>query len=122
MVWNMNGETGVTEVSCAPRLPSDQSGALSKMDLEILGRKECRLCVPIVSRFDLRMVADMLRGLATMMDWESRRGDVPERASLFRVQQEIGLANRRIQDHFRDVYEKLGLLPPSRGGRPRNDE
>ena len=120
MVWNYNGETARNEMSCAGPSP-ENPGALSKMDLEILGRKECRLCVPIVSRYDLRMVADIMRGLATVLDFESRRQDVPERATLFRIQQEIGLANRRIQDHFREVFDKLGLLPPSRGGRPRND-
>jgi hypothetical protein len=119
MVWT-NGEMGAT-MEMAGRSSDPGSGGLTDLDRAILGRKECRLCVPVVSRHDLRMVADIMRGLATILDIESRRNDVPDRASLFRVQSEVARANRQIQDHFKAVHETLGILPPSRGGRPRND-
>lgn len=95
---------------------------LSEFDRIVMGdRRECRVNIPIVNRYELRIVADMLRGLATTIDFESRRTDIPERHSLSLVQAECNRVNRIIRDHFRPVYEKLRIEPPKLGGRPRND-
>jgi hypothetical protein len=85
-------------------------------------RREVRLAIPIVSRYDWRVVADIMRGLATILDIESRRDDNRDSSSVFRVVGEVNLANRRIREHFAAIYEQLRIEPPSRGGRPRNDE
>jgi hypothetical protein len=86
------------------------------------GRRECRINVPLVSRYDWRVVAECLRGLATILDIESRRTDNRDSSSLFRVQGEVNLINRRIREHYTPIYEQLRIEQPSRGGRPRNDE
>ena len=109
----------------APQTPAEEMGfkALTEFDRRILGdRRECRINIPVVSRYDLRVVADALRGLATVMDFESRRQDIGERSSLFRIQEEVRLANLKIRDHFAAIYEQLRIEPPKRGGRPRDDE
>lgn len=91
---------------------------LSELDRTILGgRRECRINIPVVSRYDLRVVADAIRELASVLDFESRRQDVPERSSLFRVQEECRLVNWRIQEHFAPIYEQLRIPAPRRGGR-----
>jgi hypothetical protein len=101
-------------------LPPEE--ALTKFDLELLRPREVRVTIPVISRHDLRVVADYLRGLSTILDIESRRQDVPERASLFRIIGEVNLINRRIRDHYAAVYERLGLPQPKKGGRPRYDK
>jgi hypothetical protein len=103
------------------KLVQNDENALTKFDLELLRPREVRVQIPVISRYDLRMVADCLRGLATILDFESRRQDIPERGSLFRVIGEVNLVNRRIRDHYADVYARLGIPQPKKGGRPSND-
>jgi hypothetical protein len=99
----------------------ENDGTMTAFDFKVLGCKEVRIGVPLVSRYDLRVVADCLRGLATILDVESRRQDVPERASLFRALCEVNSINHRIRDHYEEVYRRLGIPQPKRGGRPRAD-
>ena len=104
--------------------PAEEMGfkPMSQFDRTVLGnRRECRINIPVVSRYDLRVVADAIRGLATILDFESRRQDVPERSSLYRVQEECRLVNWRIQEHFAPIYAQLRIEPPHRGGRRKTD-
>lgn len=104
-----------------PTLPPDQSGRLSEMDLNILGSREVRLCIPIVSLQDLDVVADQLAGLvSTMRALRVTGRSGPERHALFILKKEVERANEVIRDHYREVFARLRLLPPSKGGRPRN--
>lgn len=105
----------------ARKIGMPEEEKLTAYDLELLRPREVRVTIPIISRSDLRVVADYLRGLSTILDVESRRADVPERASLFRVMGEVNLINRRIRDHYADVYKRLGIPQPKKGGRPRFD-
>jgi len=99
-----------------------QEPGMTALDWLVLGKKECRLNVPLVSRYDLRVVADQLRALATVCDFESRRTDVPERTSLMRVRSEVDAANLIIRAHYESVYERLGIPVPKKGGRPATIE
>ena len=114
-----------THVYHAPRTAADEMGfkPLDPLAYWMGGsRREVRLAIPIVSRYDWRVVADIMRGLATVLDIESRRDDNRDSSSVFRVVGEVNLANRRIREHFAPIYEQLRIEPPKRGGRPRNDE
>lgn len=109
------------EVGMAAELPPDQSGRLSEMDLNILGSREVRLCIPIVSLQDLDVVADQLAGLvSTMRALRVTGRSCPERHALFILKKEVERANEVIRDHYREVFARLRILPPSKGGRPRN--
>lgn len=100
----------------------EHSGRLSDMDREILGAKEARLCIPLVSLPDLDVVEDQLAGLLSTVRILRKTHKGPERHALFQIQREVFRANRIINDQFKEVYERLKVKPPSRGGRPRNGE
>jgi hypothetical protein len=102
----------------ADRIKLVQEPGMNALDWMVLGKKECRLNVPLVSRYDLRVVADQLRALATVCDFESRRADVPERTSLMRIRSEVDAANLIIRTHYESVYDRLGIPMPKKGGRP----
>lgn len=103
----------------ADRIKLVQEPGMTAVDWMVLGKTECRLNIPLVSRYDLRVVADQLRALATVCDFESRRTDVPERTSLMRIRAEVDGANRVIRAHYESVYARLGLPMPKKGGRPK---
>ena len=102
----------------ADRIKLVQDPGMSAVDWMVLGKKECRFNIPLVSRYDLRVVADQLRSLATACDFESRRDDLKERTSLMRIRSEVDAANQIIRAHYESVYERLGIPQPKKGGRP----
>ncbi len=88
---------------------------LSKFDREMLGQSK-RLTIPVTDRLVLRKVADLLRGLANVIDFESRRPDNTARSSLFRIATEVDSTNRKI----RYEAQKAGI--DLREGRPANSK
>jgi hypothetical protein len=103
----------------ADRIRLVQEPGMNAVDWMVLGKTECKINVPLVSRYDLRVVADQLRALATACDFESRRTDIPERTSLMRIRAEVDGTNRVIRTHYESVYERVGIPLPKKGGRPK---
>jgi hypothetical protein len=99
-----------------------QEPGMTAVDWMVLGKTECKINVPLVSRYDLRVVADQLRALATACDFESRRTDIPERTSLMRIRAEVDGTNRIVRTHYESVYARVGIPMPKKGGRPRSIE
>lgn len=125
MVYAPNAkDDGLAEFQAgsSPTLPPEVTGELSELDRQILGGRECRLTIPLVSLADMYVVEELLGSLRTQIAWlrTSSRGR-PQRHALFLIRQEVDRANRVIRDHFREVYEKLNVDPPNRGGRPKSE-
>jgi hypothetical protein len=82
---------------------NDMGGLVSDRDLELMGvRQFARLEIPIravkgVSAY--RDIADLLRGLATSLEVQARRADIPERSRVFTVLQDVAATNRKIKQH-----------------------
>ncbi len=70
---------------------------LTDFDKMIIGRPK-RISIPLEDKFVLRKIADLLRGLAIVMDFESRRPDTAQRESLSRIRWEIGKTNTKIRE------------------------
>ena len=69
---------------------------LTELDRVIIGPAK-RIDIPLKDKFVLRQIADLFRGLATVMDFESRRPDRSQREALFRIREEINHTNRKIK-------------------------
>ena len=84
---------------------------LSERDRAMLGN-HCRIKVPLASKLLLRDVADALRGLAQIMDLQSRLNETTEREALVRIQYEVRHTNCLINEACKRYDIEL------RDGRP----
>lgn len=69
---------------------------LNAFDRQIVG-ETCRLELPLTSVYNLRRVADLLRGLAERYDLLSRRDDIPPRSLLFEARANARATNAKLR-------------------------
>ncbi len=93
---------------------------LTDFDKMIIGRPK-RISIPLEDKFVLRKIADLLRGLAIVMDFESRRPDTVQRESLSRIRWEIGKTNTKIREAAlqASIYWNEGA--PTKAGRKQRE-
>lgn len=93
---------------------------LTDFDKMIIGRPK-RINIPLEDKFVLREIADLLRGLATIMAFESRRPDTAQRESLSRIRWEIRKTNTKIREAALQagIYWQEGA--PTKAGRKRRE-
>lgn len=88
------------------RKPDPES--LSQVDKDIIGQT-CRLEIPFRDVVKMRQAAELLRGYANLLDFYSRRGDLPARSILVHLRLEASMLNHKLRG--------------TKGrGRPRNEE
>ena len=85
---------------------------LNQMDRDILGG-DIRLTIPLGSRYQLRNVADLLRGYAAEIDFITRQAEMDERSLLFHLKFKAKLLNKRIREVF-DLTGKAKSPKPYR--------
>ena len=86
---------------------------LTELDRQVIGARHKRLTIPLENKLLLRQVADILRGLANQIDFDSRRPDTTERTALLDAKHSIDCTNRKI----RALAEQHGV--ELREGRPK---
>lgn len=84
----------------------DMGGLVSEEELERLGvRNYARLEIPLRALRGisaLRDIADLLRGLATCLEVQSRRTDKSEKERILLAMHEVNSTNRKIKDYTTD--------------------
>ena len=76
-------------------IPDPES--LSQIDREIIG-ETCRLEIPFRDVVKMRQAAELLRGYADLLDFYSRRGDLPARTILFHLRSEASALSKKLRD------------------------
>lgn len=72
-------------------------GEFTELDRKIVGTSK-RITIPLGEALLMRQVADILRGLATQLDFNSRRTDLQERTRRMQDRFDVDCANRKIKD------------------------
>lgn len=70
---------------------------LSPLDKDILGG-DIRLSIPLSGRYQMRNMADLLRGYAARIDFLTHNHDLDDRTVLFNLKFEAKLLNKRIRE------------------------
>jgi hypothetical protein len=70
---------------------------LSQVDKDIIG-ETCRLEIPFRDVYRMRQTAELLRGYADLLDFYSRRTDLPPRTILFTLRSEARILNRKLRE------------------------
>ena len=77
---------------------SEKHGSeLTELDRVVIG-EAVRIEIPFTDQYNMRRIADLLRGYAEMLDFWSRRNDLPPRSVLSHLRGEAKLVNARIRD------------------------
>jgi hypothetical protein len=70
---------------------------LSDLDKMVIGQA-VRIEIPFTDQYNMRRIADLLRGYAELLDLWSRRTDLPPRSVLMHLRGEAKLVNTRIRE------------------------
>jgi hypothetical protein len=70
---------------------------LSDLDKMVIGQA-VRIEIPFTDQYNMRRIADLLRGYAELLDLWSRRNDLPTRSVLVHLRSEAKAINSRIRD------------------------
>lgn len=84
------------ERNMAPKMPGD-GGELTDFDKKIIGAA-VRIEIPFGDVYNMRRIADLLRGYAETLDVYSRRTDLPARSILNHLKMEAKAINYRIAE------------------------
>jgi hypothetical protein len=76
------------------RVPDPEE--LSQVDKDIIG-ETCRLEIPFRDVYRMRQTAELLRGYADLLDFYSRRTDLPPRTILFHLRTEARVLNAKLR-------------------------
>lgn len=83
------------EVMAMKRKPDPTE--LSQMDKDIIG-DTCRIEIPFRDIHKMRVAAELLRGYADSLDFNSRRTDLPVRTILLSLREEARAINKRLRE------------------------
>lgn len=83
---------------------------LTALEKACIGKSSRLTLVLEADRHDLLFMADMLRGLATQLQFNAKREGLSHRDMLFTVKGQIELVNRAIRKHFAEkgIYVREG--------------
>ena len=88
---------GKTEDFVEMKKQQDRYDELSDLDKLVIGQA-VRIEIPFTDQYNMRRIADLLRGYAEMLDFWSRRTDLPPRSVLMHLRGEAKLMNSRIRE------------------------
>jgi hypothetical protein len=94
---------GVNEDFVAMGKRQEDTHGLTEFERRVIGQP-VRIEIPFGSKYQMRQIADILRGLAERMDFHSRRTDLPAWEILSHLKNEAKAAHLRI----REVVERTG--------------
>lgn len=78
------------------RINGEKPDVLSEIDRAIIGGSSARLNIPITSLDDLRRVPELLRGLATYIEFKRQQRGVETRSKLYEIGNEVKATQKRI--------------------------
>jgi hypothetical protein len=70
---------------------------LSDIDKLVIGQA-VRIEIPFCDQYNMRRIAELLRGYAELLDFWSRRTDLPARVVLLHLRSEAKAMNKRVRE------------------------